>query len=387
MLAANEAVATSLGGARRSSSSAAPTPTPSRSSSTSSPSSPAAWASPSTSRRAGSSSSASSTRDDRQAGGVRGPLRVAPQPEAGQLHARSRGALRAGERRTIATSPRRSAGTPTCRCIASSSPGSKGRSPSNRHGRADRPGRALHPHRAAGRGGRARADPHQAPHLPGEPHRRFVPRGHRGRPGFRVVLPPGGAAGRGPDPRHVPGGRLLLPGIRHAHPGRPQVGSPPSAGRPRRSSGSPMWTSTAASSTSSWTNRPSHGPETGCAPERERPARPGSATARRGHRGRVPSGGPSEPPKTRRGPPTARIRSPRVRRKRPSRKSRPRRRRAGGSDRDSPGSLGRKLGLAQSSEEASRDRPSRECQMWEAARRVSVRKRGSRSGCSPRQRR
>ncbi len=53
------------------------------------------------------------------------------------------------------------------------------------------------------------------------------------RRGLRPVLPPGRAAGRGADPRHVAGRRLLLPRGRDAHAGRPAFGPPAPAGRPR----------------------------------------------------------------------------------------------------------------------------------------------------------
>ena len=64
----------------------------------------------------------------RQARGVRGPLRPAAEPEAGRLHARVRGALRAGVATTTATSRRRSAAIPTSRSTASSPRCSRGRS-------------------------------------------------------------------------------------------------------------------------------------------------------------------------------------------------------------------------------------------------------------------
>ncbi len=54
-----------------------------------------------------------------------------------------------------------------------------------------------------------------------------------GRAGLRPVLPPGRAAHRGPDPRHVAGRRLLLPRGRDAHARRPTLRAPPPPGRPR----------------------------------------------------------------------------------------------------------------------------------------------------------
>ena len=119
MLAANEAVAAHLTEHARSASCGGRTPTPSRSSSTSSPSSPAAsgWSIEQPQSRF--ELQRVLERDDRQARGVRRPLRPAAQPEAGDLHARARGPLRPGQRRTTATSPRRSAAIPTSRSIAS----------------------------------------------------------------------------------------------------------------------------------------------------------------------------------------------------------------------------------------------------------------------------
>ena len=56
--------------------------------------------------------------------------------------------------------------------------------------------------------------------------RRVISRDHHESPGFRVVLPARGATGGGADPRHVAGGRLLLPGVRHPHPRRAEVRAP-----------------------------------------------------------------------------------------------------------------------------------------------------------------
>ena len=159
----------------------------------------------------------------REARGLRRPLRPAPEPQAGASTRPSRKGTTPWPARITATSPRRSAATPTSRSTASSTALLAGKKPRVRLRRAGRPGRALHPDRAAGRGRRARADQDQAAHLPGRANRRALPRRDRGGRGLRLLLPTGRVPGRRAGPRHRAGRRLLLPRSGDPHAGRPTV--------------------------------------------------------------------------------------------------------------------------------------------------------------------
>ena len=139
-------------------------------------------------------------RDGRQARRIRRPLRPAAEPEAGDLYARARRALRPGQRRLL---PLHLADPPLSR-PSGASPAYRpagGQEARSQRRRAVRPGRALHAYRAPGRGGRARADPRSSCSLTWNHDRRDFHAIVVGRRGFRHLLPARGAARRGAGSR------------------------------------------------------------------------------------------------------------------------------------------------------------------------------------------
>ncbi len=184
----------------------------------------------------GSTSRRSSPRRPAIGRGGTCPLRAARQPQAGGYYARVRGAVRPAPPTTTATSPRWIRRYPDLQVHRQLTTLLAGKKPKSDF--EELTVLAEHCTRTglAGRGWPSReVDQGRLLALPGRKDRRPVPRDPGRRRGLRPLRPARRAAGRGPDPRHEPGRRLLLPRSRDAHPRRPGV---PGATQPGWGTGS-----------------------------------------------------------------------------------------------------------------------------------------------------